>query len=115
MSRKQKKTGDYGVPGPKYNITGDFNFPDPMNPEDKEGKRKPKFAFGINTKVRAKNLDMPGPGEYEVDVYPSNQKNISYWIGTDDRKDLAPKNSEKYPGPGFYEATDIYAKPPAVS
>jgi hypothetical protein len=32
---------------------------------------KPKFHMGIKTGARTnKNLDMPGPGEYETDVIP---------------------------------------------
>ena len=38
-----------GVPGPQYNIPGDFDFPDPRNPDDANavGKKKAKFAFGM--------------------------------------------------------------------
>jgi len=130
LRRKQKNKIDMGVPGPKYYIPGDFDFPDARHPEPSKDKnwapigqypeiavnqKKPKFCFGMNTKVRAKNLDMPGPGEYEVDMYPMNQKNIAYWIGTDDRKDLAPPRSYQYPGPGSYNAMDTYAKAPTVS
>lgn len=52
---------------------------------------------------RAKNLDMPGPGEYEVDQPPMSHKNPAYWIGTDVRKDLGVPNAVMYPGPGSYE------------
>jgi len=38
-----------------------------MNPDSKVGKKKAKFCFGMKTNTRPKNLDMPGPGEYEVD------------------------------------------------
>lgn len=31
--RKQKNKVDMGVPGPKYYIPGDFDFPDPRQPE----------------------------------------------------------------------------------
>ena len=70
--RHEQKKIDVGVPGPgEYKIAGDFDFPDPLNP-DKGGAKKAKFCFGMNTKTRPKNLDMPGPGEYEVDQYPMN-------------------------------------------
>jgi hypothetical protein len=70
--RLEQKKIDLGVPGPgEYKLPGDFDFPDPLNPE-KGGTKKAKFCFGMNTKTRAKNLDMPGPGEYEVDQYPMN-------------------------------------------
>lgn len=86
-----------------------------MRPDDTEGRRKAKFCFGMNTKIRAKNLDMPGPGEYEVDMYPMNQKNIAYWIGTDDRKDMTPARSYMYPGPGSYQAVDTMVRAPTVA
>lgn len=72
MRRLQQNKLDIGVPGPKYNIPGDFDFVDPKHPENTEGLKKAKFCFGMNTKQRAKNLDMPGPGEYSVDQYPMN-------------------------------------------
>ena len=89
--RLEQKKIDLGVPGAgEYRIPGDFDFPDPLNPnQDKVGTKKAKFCFGMNTKTRPKNLDMPGPGEYEVDQYPMNQANIAYWIGTDVRRDLS--------------------------
>lgn len=103
-----------GVPGPgAYTRTGDFDFRDPTNPDDRSGKN-PKFAFGIKQTTKPRNLDQPGPGEYEVDVYPMNQANIAYWIGTDVRRDLAVPYSHLYPGPGQYEADDTN-KGPAVS
>jgi len=91
------------VPGPEYNIPGDFDFPDPRNPEaGGPGQKKAKFAFGMKFNSRAKNLDMPGPGEYETDVIPMNHKNPAYWIGTDVRKDLGVPYAYMYPGPGHY-------------
>ena len=70
--REEQNQHEYIVPGPEYDIQGDFDFPDPRKPEESKGKKKAKFCFGMNTKQRAKNLDMPGPGEYEVDQYPMN-------------------------------------------
>lgn len=64
--------------------------------------------------VRDKNVDMPGPGEYETDQYPMNQANIAYWIGTDVRRDLAVPYSHLYPGPGNYDGDDG-KKQPSVS
>lgn len=93
-------------PGPQtYQITGDFDFRDPSKPDQKTGK-KPKFAFGMKFNTKPRNLDCPGPGEYETDQYPMNQKNISYWIGTDVRRDLSVPYSHLYPGPGHYEVDE---------
>ena len=103
-----------GVPGPgAYKINGDFDFRDPTRPEDRSGKN-PKFAFGMKHATKPRNLDQPGPGEYEVDVYPMNQANIAYWIGTDVRRDLAVPYSHMYPGPGQYDPEE-QTKAPAVS
>ena len=113
--RKEQGKEELPVPGPMYDIPGDFDFPDPLNPDKTKGTKKAKFCFGMNTKTRAKNLDMPGPGEYEVDQYPMNQANIAYWIGTDVRRDLSVPNAYIYPGPGSYEASDTMVKQPAVS
>lgn len=102
----EKRLSSLGVPGPgAYRRTGDFDFRDPTDPENKSGKN-PKFAFGMKHTVKPRNLDQPGPGEYEVDVYPMNQANIAYWIGTDVRRDLAIPYSHMYPGPGAYEFDD---------
>ena len=65
--RKELKKVDTGVPGPNYDIPGDFDFPDSMNPDASKGRKKAKFCFGMKANIRPKNLDMPGPGEYEVD------------------------------------------------
>ena len=53
--------------------------------------------------MKPNGIDFPGPGTYETDTYPMNQKNIAYWIGTDVRRDMAKHNSHMYPGPGSYE------------
>jgi len=67
----------YRNPGPnKYNLPGSFDFKDPNDPE--QVGKVPKFHFGMNTKARDRNLDMPGPGEYDMNVYPSNQANICH-------------------------------------
>lgn len=70
-TRAEDKT-HVGKPAPnKYVVQGDFDFKDPNNREESLGK-DPQFHFGMNTKTRDRNLDMPGPGEYDMNVYPSN-------------------------------------------
>jgi len=97
-----------GVPGPKYRIPGDFDFPDPRKDVDTSmpGTKKAKFAFGMRLSIRATNLDMPGPGEYETDTVPMSMKNPAYWIGTDVRKDLGVPYAYMYPGPDHYDPVD---------
>jgi len=84
------------VPGPgRYIIKGDF-----------EGaQEKPKFHMGIKTQsFTGKNMDMPGPGEYETDVIPIHHSNVAHFIGTSVRSDLGVGKAYMYPGPGEYEA-----------
>ena len=50
-----------------------------------------------------KNLDMPGPGEYETDVIPMHQSNVAHVIGTSVRSDLGVGKAHLFPGPGEYE------------
>lgn len=50
-----------------------------------------------------KNMDMPGPGEYETDVIPVHHSNVAYFIGTGVRSDLGVGKAYMYPGPGEYE------------
>ena len=84
------------VPGPgKYIINGDFE----------RAQEKPKFHMGIKTMgFVGKNLDMPGPGEYETDVQPIHHSNVAHFIGTSVRSDLGVGKAYMYPGPGEYEA-----------
>ncbi len=84
------------MPGPgKYSIQGDFD----------KGKEKPKFHMGIKTQgFSGKNMDMPGPGEYETDVIPIHHSNVAHFIGTSVRSDLGVGKAYMYPGPGEYEA-----------
>lgn len=90
------------TPAPnRYNLLGDFDFRDPNNLNDRTGKL-PKFAFGIKHNLKTSNQDVPGPGSYETDQYPMNQKNIAYWIGTDVRRDLGVPYSRDLPGPATY-------------
>jgi len=35
-----------------------------------------------------------------------NQKNLAYWIGTDVRRGLAPRDAHMFPGPGTYDNFD---------
>ena len=51
-----------------------------------------------------KNMDMPGPGEYETDVIPIHHSNVAHFIGTSVRSDLGVGKAYIYPGPGEYEA-----------
>jgi hypothetical protein len=67
-------------------MVGDFDFKD-SNDENSIG-RHPKFAYGMKHDIKNGNADVPGPGAYETDTHPTNQKNTAYWIGTDVRKDL---------------------------
>jgi hypothetical protein len=103
---EKKQDAKNPTPGPNvYQITGDFDFRDPSKPEQRTGKL-PKFAFGMKPNTKPRNLDCPGPGEYETDQYPMNQKNIAYWIGTDVRRDLSVPYSHLYPGPGHYDTSE---------
>lgn len=115
-SKRQIDNKHIYKPAPnKYYIPGDFDFKDPNNREESTGK-DPKFHFGMNTKTRDKNLDMPGPGEYDMNVYPSNQANIQHVLGSDYRKDMSVPNGHLYPGPGSYDPFyDISYEGPAVS
>lgn len=51
-----------------------------------------------------KNIDQPGPGEYETDVIPIHHSNIAHYIGTSVRSDLGVGKAYMFPGPGEYEA-----------
>ena len=84
------------VPGPgNYVIPSDFD----------KAQEKPKFHMGIKTQnFMGKNLDLPGPGEYETDILPVHQPNIASIIGTGLRSDLGVGKSYMFPGPGEYEA-----------
>lgn len=102
-------------PGPNvYHILGDFDFRDPSKSDQRVGKLA-KFAFGMKHNTKPRNLDCPGPGEYETDQYPMWQKNIAYWIGTDVRRDLSVPYSHLYPGSGHYENHQINATGPCIS
>ncbi len=62
---------------------------------------KPKFHMGIKPGARTnKNLDMPGPGEYETDVVPMHHSSVAYMIGSGLRSDLGIGKSHLSPGPG---------------
>ena len=89
---KRKK---YNVKPGKYQINGDFE----------KATDKPQFHMGIKThSFTGKNLDMPGPGEYETDVIPIHHSNVAHFIGTSVRSDLGVGKAYMYPGPGEYEA-----------
>lgn len=60
--------------------------------------------MGIRGGARTnKNLDMPGPGEYETDVIPMHHTNVGHVIGSSVRADLGTTKSHLYPGPGEYD------------
>lgn len=103
-SQRQGLIKNTNTPAPdKYNITGDFDFRDPSKNDGKEGGKVAKFCFGMKPNLRAKNLDQPGPGEYEVDFVPMNQTDIAHLIGTSVRRDPGVPKAHLYPGPGHYE------------
>lgn len=57
-----------------------------------------------------KNLDMPGPGEYETDVIPLHHTNIAHVVGTSQRGDLGVGKAHLFPGPGEYETRGVIEK-----
>lgn len=116
-AKRTELGGNKYVPAPdKYTIPGDFDFKDTTKgKEDGQIGKVPKFCFGMKTNTRAKNLDMPGPGEYETDQHPMYQANIAVCMGTDLRKELAKPHAHLYPGPGHYEYPDGTRTGPAVS
>ena len=62
--------------------------------------------MGIKTAGRGnKNLDLPGPGEYDPYTFvPSNYPpSIAHVMGTGQRSDLGVGKSHMFPGPGQYE------------
>ena len=83
------------TPGPNlYTLKNDFE----------QALEKPKFHMGIKAGARTnKNLDMPGPGEYETDVIPLHHQNVAHVIGTSVRSDLGVGKAHLFPGPGEYE------------
>lgn len=60
--------------------------------------------MGIRAAPRTnKNIDMPGPGEYETDVAPMHHASLAPMIGSSVRSDLGVGKSHLFPGPGEYE------------
>ena len=60
--------------------------------------------MGIKHGARTnKNLDMPGPGEYETDVIPLHHQSVAHVIGTSVRSDLGVGKAHLFPGPGEYD------------
>lgn len=79
----------------KYDIKSNFDIND----------KTAKFHMGIKTQGFAgKNMDQPGPGEYETDVIPIHHSHVAHIIGTSARSDLGIGKAKNYPGPGNYEA-----------
>ena len=102
-SRSMNSVKYEGPPGPgTYTLQGDFDFRDPMNPDDKTGKL-PKFHFGNKVNGRAKNLDVPGVGNVEVDQAPLWMKNVSHVFGTGFRPEPYNAANVVFPGPGEYD------------
>lgn len=72
--------------------------------DDGFNKKNAKFHMGVKTQsFMGKNLDQPGPGEYETDVIPIHHSNVSHFIGTSVRSDLGVGKAYMYPGPQEYE------------
>lgn len=70
--RREENTTNKYTPAPNnYTILGDFDFRDPTKPDERIGK-VPKFAFGLKPVIKSKNMDVPGPGEYNTDKHPMN-------------------------------------------
>lgn len=67
----------------------------------------PKFAFGIKLNPKESALEVPGPGAYENDSIPLNQKKTAAVIGTDMRRDMSKPNAHEVPGPGHYETPQV--------
>jgi len=85
-----------------------------MNPDDRSGK-VPKFHFGNKLAGKAKNLDVPGVGNVEVDQAPMWMKNVSHVFGTGFRPEPYNAANVVFPGPGEYEAPEFTAHGPALS
>ena len=75
-------------------------------------EKNPKFHMGMRTNGGRtnKNLDMPGPGEYETDVIPMHHTNLQHVIGTGFRSDLGVGKAHLYPGPGEYKTSGEIVK-----
>lgn len=66
--RLPEDTESYFTPAPnRYKILGDFDYVDPLDPKKLPGGKKPKFAYGMKTLIKAPNAEVPGPGSYETD------------------------------------------------
>ena len=75
----------------------------PIKSDFDKAMEKPKFHMGSKPGARTnKNLDMPGPGEYETDVVPLHHSNLAHVIGTSVRSDLGIGKAHLAPGPGSY-------------
>jgi hypothetical protein len=61
--------------------------------------------MGVKTQVKNKALENPGAGEYETDIAPITNTNLSHVIGTGSRSDLGVGKAYLYPGPGHYSPT----------
>jgi hypothetical protein len=93
--RDEMAKDTFGVGPGTYEVPGDFE----------KALEKPKFHMGIKIGGFAgKNMDQPGPGEYDTDVIPIHHSRIAHFIGTSVRSDLGVGKAYLFPGPGEYEA-----------
>ena len=89
---------------PRLEVPGSWTYQD-ITRDLEEKPKKAKFHMGTKTaSFVGKNLDMPGPGEYETDVIPIHHSNVAHFIGTSVRSDLGVGKAYLFPGPGEYEA-----------
>ena len=104
--RKNELIKDPMDPAPNaYHILGDFDFKDQSLPDGEvlhDRGKNPRFAFAKAADPKNLNMEIPGPGTYEVDQCPLNQKNIGFFFGNDLRRDMSIPFSHLYPGPGSY-------------
>ncbi len=91
-----------GIRQAKFYTPAPNNYP--IKSDFEKAIEKPRFHMGIKTGARTnKNLDMPGPGEYETDVLPLHHSNLAHVIGTSVRSDLGVGKAHMQPGPGEYD------------
>ena len=93
-------------------MTSDFKFRDPTDPNDMTGRVPKQWSFGMKPVIRAKNLDVPGVGNVDVDIVPNWMKKDTGAVQrTDVRRGLADPYAGAYPGPGDYETEMIIGGP----
>ena len=69
--RKDEGGTNKFTPAPStYQLLGDFDFRDQSRPAGdvlNDRGKNPKFCFGIKPNIKNKNIDFPGPAEYDTD------------------------------------------------